>query len=259
MESETLEDLVTHFSKKVSVLKNAVLLTGAVKEAEYVETAESLDGALDNVVEALQCLRIHVDSQKKAIAQVEKMKKEATALTERLRFAKDNVPTQMCPKPVKESNPAAAKSQESESGDSNQNIENKPPAQKWCAFLCYLTVEDFDCIPKYMKGRLTYEKINSVIEKLDHVYVEKYKILKLKKSSLNDIKRKRYEAYKLQETKDTPGVEFIVDDDITEFSSLKVDTTMRNILTILRHFNLIYEIRGGIKGLVRYAVNRNLY
>ena len=56
-----------------------------------------------------------------------------------------------------------------------------------------------------MKGRLTYEKINSVIEKLDHVYVEKYKILKLKKSSLNDIKRKRYEAYKLQETKDTPG------------------------------------------------------
>ena len=57
-----------------------------------------------------------------------------------------------------------------------------------------------------MKGRLTYDKINTVIEKLDHVYVEKYKILRQKKSKLNDINRKRYEDYKLQESKDTTGM-----------------------------------------------------
>ena len=58
-----------------------------------------------------------------------------------------------------------------------------------------------------MKGRLTYDKVNSVIEKLDKVYVEKYKIRRHKKSSLNDLNKKRFEGYRLQETEDTKGMQ----------------------------------------------------
>ena len=57
-----------------------------------------------------------------------------------------------------------------------------------------------------MKGRLTYDRVNSVIEKLDKVYVERYKIRRHKKSSLNDANKKRYEAYRLQETEETKGI-----------------------------------------------------
>lgn len=56
-----------------------------------------------------------------------------------------------------------------------------------------------------MKGRLKYEKVNSIIEQLDKVFSEKYQILKLKTSSLNDLNRKRVEAFRQQE-KDSEGM-----------------------------------------------------
>lgn len=56
-----------------------------------------------------------------------------------------------------------------------------------------------------MKGRLKYEKVNSIIEQLDKVFSEKYHILKLKTSSLNDFNRKRVEAFRQQE-KDSEGM-----------------------------------------------------
>lgn len=40
---------------------------------------------------------------------------------------------------------------------------------------------------------------------MNKAYCAKYKLLKMKKSVLNDAKRKKYEAYKMQETKDTKG------------------------------------------------------
>lgn len=57
-----------------------------------------------------------------------------------------------------------------------------------------------------MKGRLTYSQVNGAIDELNKPLKEKYKILSMKRTTLNDINRKRYEKFKLQETKDTAGL-----------------------------------------------------
>ena len=57
-----------------------------------------------------------------------------------------------------------------------------------------------------MKGRITYTQVNSAIDELNKAYKEKYKIMGMKKSTLNDVNRKRYEAFKLLESKDTAGL-----------------------------------------------------
>lgn len=57
-----------------------------------------------------------------------------------------------------------------------------------------------------MKGRLTYSQVNGAIDELNKPLKEKYKILTMKRTTLNDINRKRYEKFKLQETKDTAGL-----------------------------------------------------
>lgn len=57
-----------------------------------------------------------------------------------------------------------------------------------------------------MKGRLTYQKVNAVIEQIDRVFMEKYKIMKQRTASLNEVHRKQVEAFRLQENKDTEGL-----------------------------------------------------
>ncbi|KAK3096495.1 hypothetical protein FSP39_000715, partial [Pinctada imbricata] len=116
----------------------------------------------------------------------------------------------------------------------------------------YITVDDFDSVPKYMKGRITYNNVNNAIDELNKAYKEKYKILGMKPSQLNDVNRKRYETYKQLETKDTVAEYFIVDGDVKEFCNFKLDRVGRNVLTILRHCGRMKEIRGN--GRTRYAI-----
>ncbi len=62
---------------------------------------------------------------------------------------------------------------------------------------------------------------------------------------------------KSQETRDTRGVHFVVADDLKKCDTLKTESSRRTIFTILRHFQLIREIRGP-QSLVRYSVISSL-
>ena len=48
-------------------------------------------------------------------------------------------------------------------------------------------------------------QVNTVIDELNKAFTAKYKLLRQKKSTLNDRNRKRYETLKMQESKDTKG------------------------------------------------------
>lgn len=56
-----------------------------------------------------------------------------------------------------------------------------------------------------MKGRLTYNKINSVIDEINKTFEIKYKLLRQKKSTLPEKKKQIYKAYKEQENAQTQG------------------------------------------------------
>ena len=56
-----------------------------------------------------------------------------------------------------------------------------------------------------MKGRLSYQQVNAAIDELNKAFTAKYKLMKQKKSTMNDFHRKRYETLKMQESKDTRG------------------------------------------------------
>uniref|UniRef100_A0A8C5XCD5 SKA complex subunit 1 n=1 Tax=Microcebus murinus TaxID=30608 RepID=A0A8C5XCD5_MICMU len=104
----------------------------------------------------------------------------------------------------------------------------------------------------YMKSRLTYCKINEVIEEINKAVISKYKILHQPKKSMNSVARNLYHRFIDQETKDTKGHYFIVEADIKEFTTLKVDKKFHMLLNILRHCRRLSEVRGG--GLTRYVI-----
>ncbi|NWW21955.1 SKA1 protein, partial [Falcunculus frontatus] len=115
-----------------------------------------------------------------------------------------------------------------------------------------ITMEEFESVPAYMKGRLTYDQINAVVQEMNKAVAAKYKIMyqPLKNMSIPD--RNLYDKFMEQETNATRGLFFIVEADIKAFTQLKADKRFHSILSILRHCQRVREIRGS--GLVRYVI-----
>ncbi|EDL82906.1 similar to RIKEN cDNA 2810433K01 (predicted), isoform CRA_c [Rattus norvegicus] len=116
----------------------------------------------------------------------------------------------------------------------------------------FITTDEFSGVPAYMKSRLTYCQINDVIKEINKAVVSKYKIIHQPKASMSSVKRNLYQRFINEETKDTKGRHFIVEADIKEFTTLKVDKKFHVIMNILRHCQRLSEVRGG--GLTRYVI-----
>ncbi|XP_030282817.1 SKA complex subunit 1 isoform X1 [Sparus aurata] len=118
--------------------------------------------------------------------------------------------------------------------------------------MAFITMSEFESIPQYMKGRATYGQLNAVVQSINTSVTAKYKILRQSLKSLNSNARKLHQRFRNQETKDTKGQYFVVEDDIREFTQLKVDKRFQGILNMLRHCQRLRELRGG--GITRYML-----
>ncbi|TKS73768.1 Spindle and kinetochore-associated protein 1 [Collichthys lucidus] len=105
---------------------------------------------------------------------------------------------------------------------------------------------------KYMKGRVSYDQLNATVQCINTAVTAKYKIRHQSVKTLNNHSRKLHQRFKDQETKDTKGQYFVVEDDIREFTQVKADKRFQGILNMLRHCQRLRELRGG--GLTRYML-----
>jgi len=122
--------------------------------------------------------------------------------------------------------------------------------------VAYLTLAQFEAVPKYMKGRTTYEVLNQAVDELNTALQEKYTFLANRMADLpNRTAKKRHQALRAQESKDTKGAHFVTAEELRHSAHLKSETGRRSLLTILRHFGLTREIRGP-GSIVRFAVAR---
>eukprot|EP00026_Physarum_polycephalum_P012497 Phypoly_transcript_12815.p1 GENE.Phypoly_transcript_12815~~Phypoly_transcript_12815.p1 ORF type:complete len:145 (+),score=29.75 Phypoly_transcript_12815:504-938(+) len=141
----------------------------------------------------------------------------------------------------------------------NKSDAKKPEAKKAPAAsnvqvptIQYVTVDEFEATPKYMKGRLTLEKLNAAIEEMQKLLLAKYKILSMAPAKMIDKTLKKYKAYKDAETNDTKGLFFLTDADMAESASLRQgDATGKAVVGVLRHLKRIKDLGGTTK---RYAV-----
>ncbi|NWV17495.1 SKA1 protein, partial [Origma solitaria] len=115
-----------------------------------------------------------------------------------------------------------------------------------------ITTEEFESVPAYMKGRLTYDQINAAVQEINKAVVGKYKIMYHPLKSMSVPVRNLYHRFMEEETKDTKGLFFIVEADIKEFTQLKLDKRFHNIISILRHCHRVREVRS--MGLIRYVI-----
>merc|ERR1711894_91488 len=121
------------------------------------------------------------------------------------------------------------------------------------SFIPILTIQEFEGIPKYMKGRHQYEGINLSIIEINTALSDKYHFLRKGFQAMASInEKKKFKEMKALENRDTKGSYFIVMEDLGSANSLKTEAQRRSIFAILRHCQRIKEIRGPGQ-VVRYA------
>lgn len=217
----------------------------------------------------LQFMQQEVSLQKKVIAQGRSDIKAAFSLLEQIQqlssivsHMQENLPEHL---------PQAGKNQSGVSGNNKSdkekdacagksNSQEKAPMKgnsgksKHIPSIQYITVEEFDGVSKYIKGRLLYEQINNAVDEVNKAIETKYSLMTRPRAKLSEFDMKIVTACKLQENKETKGFYFVVDNDIKRWSNMKLDPAGRSMLTVLRTLKRLREIRGP-GSLIRYAVS----
>lgn len=246
-----MEVLENYFQEKLAVVETCRELVRGDAAANQTLLLE--------VNKDLLALRADIEEKRREVASMKHQLQAAQRLmtlvqshSTHVRDSMANIP------PIAAKRPTAVptsrgNSSDQQAGGGQAKQQNVAPAVV-VGHVAYLTLNEFESIPSYMKGRAQYTSLNVAIDELNTALEEKYNFLAKPftfYTALPD--KKRYKLLRSQETKDTKGVYFLTAEELKNSANLKSETNRRLVLTILRHHKRIREIRGP-GGLVRFAV-----
>ncbi|XP_012625298.1 SKA complex subunit 1 [Microcebus murinus] len=249
-----LEQLCSHVNEKIGNIKKTLSLRNCGQEPTLKTILNKTGDDIIIVNELLNKLELEIQYQEQMNSSLKELCESLEEDYKDVEHLEENIPSHLPPVTVTQS---SVKGSDLDSEEPLKVVEpaptKKPPKeQRSIKEIPFITCDEFNGIPAYMKSRLTYCKINEVIEEINKAVISKYKILHQPKKSMNSVARNLYHRFIDQETKDTKGHYFIVEADIKEFTTLKVDKKFHMLLNILRHCRRLSEVRGG--GLTRYVI-----
>ncbi|NXO27257.1 SKA1 protein, partial [Cisticola juncidis] len=252
MASSSLEDLCFHFNEKISYIKKCILLRDIGENECYKPVLHKIQNEVIFLHELLNKMETEVKQQAKLKDLLKEMKKAAEREQKEAQHLLEHIPPYL-PKPTQSCITVPTAKQEGQTKAVEPKPAKKPAKEtKPIKEAALITMEEFESIPMYLKGRITYDQINAVVQQLNKAVVDKYKILYQPLRSMSAPVRNLYHRFMEEETKATKGVFFIVEADIKEFTGLKLDKRFHSILNILRHCQRVREVRGS--GLIRYVI-----
>ena len=155
-----------------------------------------------------------------------------------------NVPSQALRKSVAPPSVESKGDIKTSGGKKGQVVGSQEPRKVVTPHVRHLTVEEFEKVPKYMKGRLNYDSLSVAVEEFNSAVKGKYEFLA---KSLNEIslkEKKRRNILKSQDKPELKGKHFITTDELKDFSMFKTENSKKAVITVLRHFQKIRENRG---------------
>nr|XP_044999769.1 spindle and kinetochore-associated protein 1 [Jaculus jaculus] len=249
-----LEQLCSHVNEKIGNIKKTLSLRNLGQEPALRNILSKIGAEIIIVNELLNEFELEIQYQEQTNASLKELCDSLEEDFKDVEHLKDNIPSHL-------PQVAATQSLVNESERNLQEpvkVEEPVPAkkpskeQRIIKEMPFITTDEFNGVPAYMKSRLTYCQINDVIKEINKAVASKYKIMHQPKASMNSVNRNLYHRFINEETKDTKGHYFIVEADIKEFTTLKPDKRFHVILNILRHCRRLSEARGG--GLTRYVI-----
>lgn len=115
---------------------------------------------------------------------------------------------------------------------------------------------EFDEVPKYLKGRLTLDRLTQWTDGLSRVFAEKYAIVRQNPARMSHEHRTKYYEWRDQDCDECRGQPFVTEADmktLCQGKGPKLDPTGRSIVAILRHCGRLREVRS--TGILRFVLN----
>uniref|UniRef100_A0A0N7ZAT1 SKA complex subunit 1 n=1 Tax=Scylla olivacea TaxID=85551 RepID=A0A0N7ZAT1_SCYOL len=261
-EVETFQDLDAHLRNKTDVLQVCVTLRGGWG-ADTVEEMEQQAKELKTMKQNIAGYRSSLASAHEDLITAYALLKEMQQLSLRLKHLKEYLPQHMPQAALQhKSHPKKSPSEEKENKDQAPVVTVQPKqtprpagrkAPKQISKVEFITMKEFESVPKYIRGRLQYAQVNAAVVEINKTLETKYSLLSRPRAKLSELNMKIVGECQRQENKETKGLHFVVDGDIKRWSSLKMDTAGKSLLTVLRMLKRLREVRGP-GNLVRYAV-----
>uniref|UniRef100_A0A8B9VR19 SKA complex subunit 1 n=1 Tax=Anas zonorhyncha TaxID=75864 RepID=A0A8B9VR19_9AVES len=158
----------------------------------------------------LNKMEMEVQQQEKLKNLLKELQKSAERDQSEAQHLRENIPLHL-PKPTRSCIAGPAAKSEDQTKAAEPEHAKKPAKEpRFIKEASLITTEEFESIPAYMKGRLTYDQINAVVQDLNKAVVGKYKILHQPLKSMNASVRNLYHRFLGEETKDTKGKSALV-------------------------------------------------
>ncbi|XP_062410368.1 spindle and kinetochore-associated protein 1 [Sardina pilchardus] len=242
-----LEELTDHINSRISKVKNLMHLRAIGNDPEKQKIFRKIAEEVSGMTKLLDQFEKCVADERDSLKQLEELNELVEEDLQNAVHMAENIPSHM-PVPTSAVNEVLPVQNENEPPSKDQAKKSRKQIKE----MEFITVHEFDTIPPYMKGRVTYDVLNSAVRSINKTVTEKYKILQQPLRTLNNTSRKLYDRFKENETGETRGHFFVVEADLRELAQVTVDKRFLNLLSMLRHCQRLKEMRGG--GLTRYQL-----
>ncbi|NXO75844.1 SKA1 protein, partial [Sitta europaea] len=202
--SSSLEDLCLHINEKISNIKKCILLRDIGEDECRRPLLHKIRNEVVLVHDLLNKMEIVVKRQENMKDLLKKIQKAAERDQKEAQHLLEHIPPYL-PKPTQRSIEVPAvkhKEQTRAVGPKQKKPTKETKAIKEAALI---TTDEFENVPAYLKGRITYDQINAVVQEMNKAVVGKYKIMYQPLKSMNAKVRNLYHRFMEEESKNTIG------------------------------------------------------
>lgn len=248
----SLDSLMASFNTRIAELQQLVIARNMYPGSSVADLS-AIDAALKGMELQVQKIKDRLREETQAIPKAKKLIEASIRQQKKLQEMSAFVPSYFPEKiHVMKQDPGKCWLQEPCKEDlSFEPQKLKEPAAprekkaRASAPLWYITAEELNSLPQYMKGRLTLDKVNAAINDMAAYADVNFQLITAPRKKLTDNTLERaLELREIAMSESVKGKHFFLETDM-KGPVLKFDTTGKGILTVLRHLGRISECRIG--------------
>ncbi|KAK4716803.1 hypothetical protein R3W88_015141 [Solanum pinnatisectum] len=246
----SLDSLVSSFNTRISEIQQLVVARN-MYPASSVSDLSAIDSALKVLELQLHKIKIRMREETEAIPKAKKLIEASLQQQKKLQNLSSVVPSYVPDRVTKTTDDATkCLNLEPSVEDSFVSLKLEEPAPKEkkgrvSPPLFYISSDELNSVPPYMKQRITLEKVNAAINDMATYAEATSQLLTAPRKKLKEnLVERAMELRDIAATETVKGKHFFLETDIRG-PSLKLDNTGKAILTLLRHLGRISETRIG--------------
>ncbi|KAH6789566.1 spindle/kinetochore-associated-like protein [Perilla frutescens var. frutescens] len=247
----SLDALVSSFNSRIAELQQLVVARN-MYPASSISELSAIDAALKGMELQVQNIKNRLHDETRAIPKAKKLIEAALQQQKKLESISACVPSCMPERIVysswDENKWAQTEQCQQDLGFESLKLEEPAPKGKKGRVsppMWYITAEELNSVPSYMKQRLTLDKVNAAIgDMVNYAEANAQLITAPRKKLADNNLDKALELREISMADSVKGNHFFLESDI-KGPSLKLDNTGRALLPVLRHLGRIRETRIG--------------